>query len=145
MILKKLPLIVILFCLSGCGFQFKQSELQMNFSKIEPKTQRDQIIQIANTMGMINNDHAKLYVSDLAIEPKLISNQNTGNKWRQYEYVAKWTLHDKNGKHEILASESLNLPSNQSPYQTAIISEQLNSLRIQLLKNTRIVIFTPSS
>ena len=145
MLSKNFILILFLFTLSGCGFQLRQSDLQINFSKIEPKSERDRFVQIANTMGMIRNNKANISISNLKIEPKLMSTQNTGNKWRQYEYIAQWTLKDKKGKHQVSASESLNLPSNQSPYQTEIISDQLNGLRVQLLKNTRSVIFTPTS
>lgn len=146
MLSKKFLLILILFTLTGCGFHLRQSDLKIDFSKIEPKSERDQFVQISNTMSMIRNDKAKISVSNLKIEPKLISTQNTGNKWRQYEYNAQWTLNDMNGKkHHVTASESLNLPSNQSPYQTQIISDQLNGLRMQLLKNTRSAIFTPGS
>ena len=145
MLSKNFILILILFTLSGCGFHLRQSDLQINFSQIEPKSERDRFVQIANTMGMIRSNKANISISNLKIEPNLISTQNTGNKWRQYEYVAQWTLKDKNGKHQVSANESLNLPSNQSPYQTEIISDQLNGLRMQLLKNTRSVIFTPTS
>lgn len=145
MLSKNFILILILFTLSGCGFHLRQSDLQINFSQIEPKSERDRFVQIANTMSMIRSNKANISISNLKIEPNLISTQNTGNKWRQYEYVAQWTLKDKNGKHQVSANESLNLPSNQSPYQTEIISDQLNGLRMQLLKNTRSVIFTPTS
>ena len=145
MLSKNLILILILFTLSGCGFHLRQSDLQINFSQIEPKSERYRFVQIANTMGMVINNKATIGISNLKIEPNLISTQNTGNRWRQYEYIAQWTINDKKGKHQVSASESLNLPSNQSPYQTEIISDQLNGLRMQLLKNTRSVIFTPTS
>ena len=137
MALKNFLFILMLFSLTACGFHFKQSEFTIDFSKIQPKTERYQFVNLANSLGIQHSKNSKIQVANLKIEPNLISNQNTGNKWRQYEYTASWHVKYLDNEHSVVTNESINIPSNQSPYQTQIISEQLNGLRIQLLKNTR--------
>ena len=119
MSLNKTFLFTMVFFLSACGFHLKTNQLSFDFSQVEPKFERERFIQ-----------------SDYKIEPKLISDKNTGNKWRQYEYNASWKIKYKQKIETISASEEINIPSNQSPYQTQIISNQLDSLRIQLMKHT---------
>lgn len=137
MTFKNSILFVMMLCLTACGFQLKKTEFTIDFSHIEPENERIQFVNLANTIGIQHNANAKFKVSNLKIEPKLVSIQNTGNKWRQYDYTASWDLKTLEKDHTIVSHESINIPSNQSPYQTQIISEQLNGLRIQLLKNTR--------
>lgn len=144
MLFKKLALFVICLLLSGCGFHFKNDDIQINFSKIEPKAERDKYIHTANSLGIHHNEQSNYVITNLKIEPKLMSNKNTGNKWRQYDYTASWTLHYKNNNEIISANESINIPSSQSPYQKQIISDQLNGLRVQLLKNTITFIYVSS-
>lgn len=132
-----LIILYIILSLHGCGFHLKNTLEYINFSEIKPKFEQDEFIAIAPTIGFYSDNSSKLKVNNLIIKPELIANEDTGNKWRQYEYNASWTLHYKHKSYQISAKELINLPSNQTPYQKLIISDKLNGLRLTLLNNTQ--------
>ena len=136
MVLNKTFLFMMVFFLSACGFHLKTNQLSFNFSEVEPKFERERFIQLGGSLGIQNSPSASIIIYDYKIEPKPISDKNTGNKWRQYQYNASWKVKYTEKIETISASEEINIPSNQSPYQTQIISNQLDSLRIQLMKHT---------
>ena len=134
-------ILFFLLGMNGCGFRLATADVSLDLSMIKPTNEYNNFLDITTIAGVKDNKHAQYQVKNYKLTPALVSIKNTGNKWRQYEYTASWDLYanDKLTKH-ISQSETINLPSNQSPYQTQLISEQLQSLRIKLLKETTIVI-----
>lgn len=139
-IINRLIQFCMLLSMTACGFHLKNISIPVDFNQIQPPSEQNRFIALASSVGLFNQKGANITMSHLSIKPSLIAEQNTGNQWRQYLYQAQWQINDR--KHHktyvIQAEEQLNLPSNQSPYQTSLISSQLDGLRYKLLQASQL-------
>lgn len=141
-VLHNLISFLILIGLTACGFHLKNISIPVDFSKISPLYEQKKFISMAPSIGFYNQKNAQIVFENLAIKPNLLSEENTGNQWRQYRYEAQWQITDRTNHKTYLvkAEEQLNLPSNQSPYQTQLVSSQLDGLRYKLLQASQLEI-----